>query len=318
MDRVALSVPRAHAARRRVAGAAVVVAMLVAALAAAVAVTVFADQQRWSQGVLHRRDQVQAQAIAAAGIQWARQILQEDARTTVIDHLGEPWAIPLPPIPLENGDIRGSIVDAQARLNVNALGATGTVAAVERRRLARLLAPYGGLTGALDAIADWVDEDGTPRPAGAEDGFYAAQAVPALAANRPVWRVAELALVRGVALPELVAASPLLSALPPGTPTNVNTAPPAVLAAIVDNLDGTGLATLTASRAQKPFTTIAEFRSRLPSGATLGSEEGLSVRSEHFYVTVEARQGATVARARALVHRAAGGTPPNVIWQIVE
>jgi hypothetical protein len=32
--------------------------MLIAALAAAVAATVFADQQRWSRAVEHRRDQV--------------------------------------------------------------------------------------------------------------------------------------------------------------------------------------------------------------------------------------------------------------------
>ncbi len=83
--------------------------MLLAALAAAIAATVFADQQRWSRTVVHRRDQVQAQALAMAGVQWARQILYDDARRSAIDHLGEPWALTLPPIPLENGEIRGAI-----------------------------------------------------------------------------------------------------------------------------------------------------------------------------------------------------------------
>jgi len=54
---------------RHVRGAAVVLAMLLAALAAAIAATVFADQQRWSRNVEHRRDQVQAQALAMAGVQ---------------------------------------------------------------------------------------------------------------------------------------------------------------------------------------------------------------------------------------------------------
>ena len=101
-------------------------AMLLAALAATVAATLFADQQRWMRTVEYRRDQVQAQAIVMAGVQWARQILYEDSRTSTIDHLSEPWAMSLPPIPIENGAIRGSIVDAQGRLNVNDLGATGT------------------------------------------------------------------------------------------------------------------------------------------------------------------------------------------------
>ncbi len=64
-----------------------------------------------------------------AGVQWARQILDDDARRSEIDHLGEPWAVALPPIPLENGEIRGAIVDAQGRLNINALGDAGATAA---------------------------------------------------------------------------------------------------------------------------------------------------------------------------------------------
>jgi general secretion pathway protein K len=68
--------PSTHRSR----GAAIVLAMLLAALAAAVAATVFADQQRWSRTVEHRRDQVQAQALALAGVQWGRQILSDDAQ----------------------------------------------------------------------------------------------------------------------------------------------------------------------------------------------------------------------------------------------
>ena len=113
----------------RMRGAAIILAMLIAALAAAVAATVFADQQRWGRTVELRRDQVQAQALAMAGVQWARQILDDDARRSEIDHLGEPWALTLPPIPMEDGEIRGAIVDAQGRLNINALGFAGGIVA---------------------------------------------------------------------------------------------------------------------------------------------------------------------------------------------
>src|SRR6185295_13158561 len=126
----------ARAAMRQHSGAAIILAMLIAALAAAVAVTVFADQQRWSRTVEHRRDQVQAQALVMAGVQWARQVLDDDARRSDIDHLREPWAIPLPPIPLDNGEIRGAIVDAQARLNINGLGDTGPTGDLARKRIA--------------------------------------------------------------------------------------------------------------------------------------------------------------------------------------
>jgi general secretion pathway protein K len=298
-------------------GAAIVLAMLIAALAAAVAATVFADQQRWSRGVEHRRDQVQAQALAIAGIQWARQILDDDAHRSDIDHLGEPWAFRLPPIPVENGEIQGSIADAQGRLNVNALGSAGASAQRERARIAALFAQRGGPIAAVDAMADWIDADGAVRDAGAEDGYYGSQPVPGLAANVPVLRVADLTAVKGVAPGALAAVAPFLSALPAGTPLNLNTAPPEVLAAVVDNLTAERSAALVAARAQKPFTTVAEFRARLPEGATLPGEEALAVRSSNFYVTIDARQGETRARARALLRRS-GGTWPVVVWQVVE
>ena len=292
-------------------------AMLMAALAAAVAATVFADQQRWSRTVEHRRDQVQAQALAVAGIQWGRQILYDDARRSAIDTLGEAWAVALPPIPLDNGEVSGSIVDAQARLNVNALGATSAVADLQRARIARLFAQRGGPSAAIDAIADWIDSDKIARDGGAEDAFYAERPRGGLTANAPVHRVAELFEVKGVARASLSAAAPFLTALPADTPVNINTAPPEVLAAIVDKLTGDGLAQLVASRTQKPFSTLAEFRARLPAPASVAVDDSLSVKSDYFYVTIIARQGLTVARARALLHRRSGEWP-DVVWQTVE
>ena len=298
-------------------GAAIVLAMLLAALAAAVAATVFADQQRWSRTVEHRRDQVQAQALALAGVQWGRQILYEDAQHSTIDHLREPWALALPPIPLDNGQVLGAIVDAQSRLNVNALGTANARSDVERERIVRLFTQRGGPVGAIDAIADWVDQDSLVRDGGAEDAFYAARKAAGLAGNAPILRVAELAEVKGVTASTLAAVMPFLSALPVGTPLNVNTASPEVLAAVVDKLDGEGLAKLLAARAQRPFNTPAEFRLQLPSGTTLAGDETLSVKSDFFYVTIEARQGATLARARALLQRRTNAWP-DVVWQVIE
>ena len=81
-------------------GAAIIVAMLVAALAATVAVALAGDQRRWLADVPTRRDQVQAQSLALAGVQWARQVLEDDARAGSVDHRAEIWAYPLPPTPI--------------------------------------------------------------------------------------------------------------------------------------------------------------------------------------------------------------------------
>ena len=41
------------------------------------------------------------------------------------------------------------------------------------------------------------------------------------------------------------------------------------------------------------------------------------MKSDHFLVTIEARQGDTLARVRALLRRGAGAWPA-IVWQIVE
>jgi len=301
-------------------GAALIIAMVIAALAAVVAMSLAANQQQWFASMTNRRDQVQAQALALAGVQWARQILFEDAKTTAIDTLTEPWALPLPATPLENGSIEGSIIDAQGLLNVNNLApADSSISeAAERARFARLFARLGVPPASLDAIADWIDADSVTRPTGAEDAWYAQQANPMLAANAPIVRTAELSIVRGLSPAAVTLLAPYVIALPSATRLNVNTAPAAVLATAVDGLDATGLSALLASRAQKPFSDIAsDFHSRLPQGAVVANESGLDVKSNYFLVTVLARQGDTRARARALLERGKGAWP-TIVWQTLE
>jgi len=298
-------------------GAALVLAMLIAALAATVAVSLAAGQQQWYAGVALRAEQVEAQTLAQAGIEWARQIMFEDVRTTQIDHLGEPWALTLPATPIENGSIEGRIVDAQGLLNANMLGTPGALSILERARFERLFGRLGLPPATLDAIADWVDSDSEVRASGAEDAWYRQQPAPTLAANAPVVRMAELSVVRGLT-PETVAAlTPYVTALPGETKLNVNTAPPAVLAAALPGLDDAALATLVASRKAAPFRDLADFRSRLPASATIENEAAFSVASDYFIVTVIARQGPTLAQARALLRRGGGGWP-QVVWQTIE
>jgi general secretion pathway protein K len=303
--------------RSRAGGAALVVAMLVAALAATVAVSLAASQQQWFAMVSHRNEQVQAQALAQAGVQWARQILFEDARVSKLDHLGEPWAFPLPATPLENGSIEGRIVDAQSLLNVNNLGDASGADGAGRRQFERLFARLGVPATTIDAIADWIDADSVARANGAEDAWYAKQAAPLLAANASLTRAAELALVRGLSADTAGTLAAYLTALPAGTKLNVNTAAPAVLAAAVDGLEASAVAEIVAARASRPFGSIGDFRSRLPSGASIDNEASLTLSSDYFLVSVRARQGATQAQARALLRRGAG-TWPVVVWQTIE
>jgi general secretion pathway protein K len=295
-------------------GLALIVAMLIAALAAAVAVSVATAQSQWSSRVEHRRDQVEAQSIALAGIAWARQILELDGATAgAIDHLQEPWALPLPATPIENGEVEGRIVDAQGMLNVNNL-ASGSHGAFERARFARLFATHGVPPSLLASIGDWVDADDIAQPDGAEDPWYRRQAEPLLAANAPATRVDELAYVRGMSSASLSRLAPFVTALPVDTPLNVNTASADVLAASLENVKPEAIAALVASRTTQPFSSVQEFRDRV--GAPIGDEAMYSVASHYFIVTVRARQGDTTAQAHALIERTNGTS--TVVWQTLE
>lgn len=273
-------------------GAALVAAMLVAALAATVVATLAASQMQWLRGVELRRDRAQAEAVVLAGLAWTRAVLRDDARAGEVDHLGEPWALPLPPTPLDGGEVEGAIVDAQGRLDLNHAGGPGADARVARARLARLFAQAGLGEAALDALA-------TPPDAPARLRAAEAAALPA---------IGEAGYAR---------IAPHVAALPAMAALNVNTAPPEVLATAVEGLDGDRLGALLAERARKPFASVADFRARLPAGARLAADTGLAVRSDYFVVTVRARQGATLAQGRALLRRQ-GRDLPEVVWQTVE
>ena len=298
-------------------GAALVLAMLVAALAATVAVALAADQQRWLADVGNRRDQVQAQSLALAGVQWARQILADDARAGTVDFLGEPWSYPLPPTPIADGSIEGRIEDAQGRLNLNNAVQDGKAGDTERERLARLFAAKGVDPRMLEALGDWIDEDGFPRPNGAEDAWYAAQSRGATAANAPLMRTAEIASLRGARAETWAALDASVAALPAGTAVNINTASADVLTAAIPDLAGEKLAAFVAERGRKPFTTMAELRERMPRGVAFPEGTTFAFASSYFLVSVRSRQGESVAQARALLKRD-GRTWPTVVWQVLE
>lgn len=298
-------------------GAALILAMLVAALAATVAVALAGDQQRWLADVGNRRDQVQAQSLALAGVQWARQILQEDTRAGSLDYLGEIWSFPLPPTPIANGSIEGRIEDAQGRLNLNNVVVDGAAGNVERARLAQLFRTKGVDAKTLEALADWIDNDSSTRPNGAEDDFYALRTHGALAANAPLLRSAEFTLVRGASPEAWAALTADVAALPPGTQLNVNTASADVLAAAIPDLAGEKLASFMAERARRPFSTQAELRERLPRGVALPEGSSFAFASSYFLVSVKSRQGDAVAQARALLKRD-GRSWPVVVWQTLE
>ena len=301
-------------ARQR--GVAIVLAMGVMALAAITATAIAVSQSTWSRRNELSTEHVQAQAMVGAGVDWARAVLSDDRRSSSVDHLGEPWALRLPSIPVDNGDLAGHIEDEQGRFNLNNLASSGKVDIKQLENFRRLLSILD-LPGELaDALADWIDADGEPQPQdGAEDGYYLALDPPYLAANRPLVDVEELALVRGFDASARARLRPFVTALPRPTPVNVNTAPPEVIAAIIKSMDIDMARAFALERDRTYFRDSAEFYTRLPPGVSSSLSVGDVVfKSDYFIATVRVKIGDAQARGTALLAHSSFGWPA-VVWR---
>jgi general secretion pathway protein K len=296
-------------------GAAVLVAMLIVALAATAAAAALQQQDLALRQLSTARDYEQATWVLRGGVQWARSILEQDARTSAADHGGELWASGLPPTEIEQGTVAGEIIDQQGLFNVNNLSLKGLPSARDLDAFKRLLEAIRLPAELAESIADWIDadEDALPRT-GAEDDYYLRLAAPYRAANRPIAELGELLRVRGMDEAMLAALRPFVSALPRRTPVNVNLAPPEVLVAMVPGLTLTEARALAAARAQSPIQNLEQFQARLPRRKFHWEEGDLSVASDHFIVRGYATVGAAEARMEALLQRNRSAMPV-VVWQ---
>jgi general secretion pathway protein K len=206
-------------------------------------------------------------------------------------------------------------VEAQSMLNVNDL-ASGGHAAQARQRFTRLFAALGVPATTLAAMADWVDTDDVVQEGGAEDAWYSSEADGSLAANAPATRFEELALVRGMTPAAMMRLRPFVTSLPADTPVNVNTAPAEVLGALLEGAEPALVATLVARRGVRPFASADDLRALLPANVAIIDPAMISVKTRYFLVSVRARQGETIAHARALIFR--DDTSSSIVWQTIE
>jgi general secretion pathway protein K len=271
--------------RTRQQGVAVVLAMGVVALAAIAAAAMLASQSTWSRHAELSAEHAQAQALVQAGVDWTRALLYDDRRLSSVDHLGEPWAMRLPPVPVDNGELAGQINDQQAAFNLNNVFSGGKQSPPQVLQLRRLLQ----ILGLPDALAD----------------AY-------VAAGRPLIDPAELALIPGFDAARRARLRPFVTALPRFTAVNVNTASPEVLAAVIEGLDLDAARELVAQRGRAYFRNRAEFLARLPPGAVAGND--LATSSEFFLANVRVTIGVAQARGSALLQRASSGWPV-VVWR---
>ncbi|HLX79226.1 MAG TPA: type II secretion system minor pseudopilin GspK [Burkholderiales bacterium] len=293
---------------------AIVLAMSVVALAALAATAMMVSQSTWSRQVELTAGHAQAQLLVQAGLNWACALLSDDRRTSNIDHLGEPWALQLPPVPVENGTVAGRIEDEQGKFNLNNLARGGRIDPAQQAHFRRLLSVLALPPALAAALADWIDADSDPQSQdGAEDGYYLSLQPPYLTANRPLTDIAELALVRGFDDGVRVRLRPFVTALPRFTAINANTAPPEVLSAVIDGLTLDDARAIVARRGRAYFRDFSDFFNRLPAGFTIPTED-VSVSSDYFLASMRATIGGAQARGSALLARGNAGWPA-IVWR---
>lgn len=292
-------------------GVAVIMVLLIVAISTALAAYMAMQQSLWQRQVESQFERAQARQLGAAGLDWARAILAEDARGGTVDHAKEIWTLRLPAMPVEGGEVIGAIEDRQGLLNLNNL--PSNVA-----QFKRLLALLGLPADLAPALADWMDGDSEQQAGGAEDGYYQALAQPYRTSNRALVELGELVRVKGFDSRTIESLRAFVSVLPASrTPVNVNFAPAEVLVAVIEGLTLPDARLLVQQRQGQPFKDIADFRQRLPRrGGITVVESDISVKSDFFWVTGRASVGKAQVVTQALMQRASNW--PTVVWQSVQ
>jgi general secretion pathway protein K len=303
--------------RSRQRGVALITAVLVVALATMLAVNVsfngFLNQRR----AINMFSADQGFQIAMGAEAWAADILRRDSMGgTKVDDFTEEWATPIPPIPVEGGEVAGQVEDMQGRFNLNNLVKfeNGTLvrndAAVERFKNLLLLLELEEKWA--DMLVDWIDTDiEASFPDGGEDNLYTVLTPGYRPPNMRITRASEILALHEFGIERYRRLEPFITALPGNTPLNLCTAPPEVLDAQVQGLRQFTLdrKNVLELRKQRCFPSMQEFETNLPPrnpDQQGDAQEEYSETSQYFRANVFVTIGTTHFTLYSLLYRSSG------------
>ena len=290
-------------------GVAIITALLIVAIATTVSATISTRLQLDVRRTANLIAGDQAYLYTLAAESWSRRILKQDREDSNIDHLGEDWAIVLPPLPVEGGYIQGRLTDLQACFNLNTLRNASGDSAVVRNRFERLLGNLEIKRGNAQAVIDWLDGDlQTTIPEGAEDVFYMNLERPYRTANTAMISISELRLIKGFEDTQVYdLLLPHVCAFGVSAPININTASAEVLRSLGDGISESDAEKIIAQRDESAFKDINEFTAFEDLKNKIGSTEGLSVDTEYFMLTTQSTIGQVSVITYSVIHRTAAG-----------
>jgi general secretion pathway protein K len=302
-----MMLPRSSPQRQR--GIAVVTAILIAALVASLAFALTARERQWLNQVENRNDLAAAQAAAFAAVDLARLTLRDDMRSSQVDHLLEPWTVPVPPIDVDEGKVGGRLVELQGRFNLFNLQSVGKVDGRALAALQRLLV-LRGLPG------EWAAKIAAAVSAQALQIELQASRTTSKARHQllPFANLAELSALAGIDAAKIGALEALVVILPEASPVNVNFASPEVLMAVTPGLTASEAEQLVSRRASAYFKSVAEFTAVLPVRLrTTAVSSAYTVESQYFLFEAQSWFGRAQVNLQALLYRQRNKMP-EIVW----
>lgn len=354
------------AQRKAQSGVALISAMLVVSFVATLASVALWQQWRHVEVETAERQRVQSSWLLNGAFDWTRLILREDALAGVagssltsaggpmsasggVDHLGEPWALPLKEAKLSTflsqdkqlreGDpevfLSGQVTDAQSRMNltqwVEPSDGKGPprLSANMQLSLSRLFSVLGLPATELETMArGWLAATHAARQrtlnnpsnpsnsqliAGNSAGINGAQATTGGALGASALLPQHIAQLQwlGVQAQTVASLAPYLTILPEPTPLNLNTASAEVIYAAVPGLDLSSAQKFVQGRAASHFDNLSNAAKAL--GVKSLDSAQFSLGSRYFEVWGRLRLEDRTQEETALILRDAGNT--SFVWR---
>ena len=321
-------------------GVAVITALLLTTLAVTIVASLFWQQQVQVRSIENQRTQLQKQWILRGALDWAKLILRSD--TNQVDYAGDPWAIPLAEVRLdefvENGKqdadvssatLSGFIVDAQSRFNLNTLLRGGSVSPPDVAVFTKLLENLRIESAAnlAAATADYLISARMPTPIlptataqpPASSTPAKTDASVALPRMMPLLQIDDLLAISGFTSDTVNRLKDFVTVLPPNdSSTNINTASAELISAIVPGLSLSDASAFVASRDRAYCKDRADFMSRLPTAITAAPAArnigSVDVKTQYFLVNGRVKLNNAILEILSLVSRPVIGGQVKVIW----
>lgn len=275
---------------KRQQGMALITVLMVVAIVTVVTAGMIVRQQISIRNIANQIVARQIWHYALGGEALAASILREAAKPTSdspspVDHLQQAWARPIAVFEIDQGRIAVSIEDLNGRLNLNDLSTRQVSAPWAKVRFERLLMKLDISPHFMQNLIEWLAEpQQMPSTFTPPNDPYLGLEPPYRATHRFFRDVSELRLVLGLSEAQYLRLRPHVSALPPGTPLNINSASALLLSTLSDELTATQLDALIRDRGQNGYSSVVDFFAHPALEGLLLEKQGLAVRSKYFEV----------------------------------